>query len=377
MSLWNKILLGFVFIASLAFLHAAARTVKTYRYWNDKVKRFDVAIDKAKDMNRLLVVADNQTYSLPNKDLGIRKLRADLDRIVSLRGRIWDACERQKVQANTGAPVVVTLSTANAVPNGPGAFTSNLVVYAFEANDDGGNYYGEFHVTAVSDATIELTSNSLLSTREIEQISKTSTNPWILYEIMPIDRHETFADVDKDRINHLLPEGVRDEYLYDGKEGDPKNHPEQTGHIDPVTNIYHRPLRDYREIFHNCYRDRTLFNDTLQSVSMDLTFIKNCVADVLKQKEFAEKEIAELKASSATATKEAEAVKAHLARLNVMVGGSKVAIDDAIAKNKMNAALIAKLQREAAEQIDRRMRSMVQTSMNENGAGTATVPRAN
>jgi len=33
MSLWNKILLGLIFVASLGFFYTAARTLKTQKSW--------------------------------------------------------------------------------------------------------------------------------------------------------------------------------------------------------------------------------------------------------------------------------------------------------------------------------------------------------
>ena len=44
MSIWNKILIGLIFVASVAFFYMAARTLKTHQYWRSVAQGYDYLI---------------------------------------------------------------------------------------------------------------------------------------------------------------------------------------------------------------------------------------------------------------------------------------------------------------------------------------------
>lgn len=52
MSIWNKIVIGFVFVASVAFFYLAARTLKTHQYWRTLTLRHEEKIKQLEVENR-------------------------------------------------------------------------------------------------------------------------------------------------------------------------------------------------------------------------------------------------------------------------------------------------------------------------------------
>ena len=151
MSIWNKVLLGFVGVASVVFFYTAARTLKTQKYWRELEKQFSEKLDALEKRNRELVDSDE----LEDKTLGIRRSEADLDRLLVNRGRVWEKCEPQKIDPRTGQ-VAVNTDSAN-----PNRISDKMILYVFEEGEGqkGGRYIGEFKADmeslGVADADIE------------------------------------------------------------------------------------------------------------------------------------------------------------------------------------------------------------------------------
>ena len=76
-----------------------------------------------------------------------------------------------------------------------------------------------------------------------------SKGPWVLYEMMPTDEHEVFANLTEDQ-----KKGIPDEFLKDGQ-------------YDADGKKFERPLRDYLAIFRACEMYRTLFLDRWESAT--------------------------------------------------------------------------------------------------------------
>ncbi len=97
-------------------------------------------------------------------------------------------------------------------------------------------YLGQFTVTAVGDATITIT--PMLPMTEEQNVEAAAATHWVLYEIMPIDSHKPFKGLDQTHLQALISaerttlneedyQDLLDEYLRDGKEGDPRQDPPQ------------------------------------------------------------------------------------------------------------------------------------------------------
>jgi len=338
MSIWNKILVALIGIAALAFFHAAARTVKTYKYWSEKVVAFEKKLDAVRADNISLKTADHE-HPREDKTVGVQQLRSDLGRVLANRGRVWLNCQKQKTMADKDNPGVLDVS----VSSDEGGFTDKMLLYAFEDGDDQspGKYLGEFHVKAVGDKQITLASTTQMVSGLLKNVAD-SKAPWVLYEMMPTDEHEAFATLPED-MRKFVPE----EFVKDG----------QTG---PNGKTIVRDLRDYLAIFRSCEMYRTLFADRMESTLRDLKYLTAAGDEVKNQEAVVEKEKTQVSQEDQRARKERDAVASHEAALQRMLSFNQTAVQAAIAANVEYAKEIARRQKEAADLIDRRTRSMAQ-----------------
>ena len=357
MSLWNKILIGLICVASLGFFYTAARTLRTYQYWGDKASRLEKLLVAQKEVNRRLLEADADS-PLEDKTVGILASQSELHRLLINRGRVWDKCDPQKVDPKTQS---VSVNTDPGVPN---HITDKLILYAFEDSENkSGRYIGEFRVTAVAENSVVLTPTLTLGGEDLKRLS--IKGPWLLYELMPYDWHGVFAELTDDERKTMLPESTLKEYVKDGQPAesdDPKD--------CKVDGKYRRHLRDYKQIFRTCETERILFDDMFEVVSRDLAFMEGARDDAQKQLKFAEQGAAVMKADLVQSQKEQKAVRKHMATLewmlNRLLKGEKDekgvvmfrGVEDFIQSNLAIAAEIAQMQLEAAKRIDERTHRM-------------------
>jgi len=169
-----------------------------------------------------------------------------------------------------------------------------------------------------------------------------SKGPWVLYEMMPTDEHEAFANLPEDQRKWVSEEFLKDRQVgADGKK-------------------FERPLRDYLAIFRDCEVYRTLFADRWESTRRDLSYLEAASQETKSQEAAVEKEKTQVSNEKQRALTELNAVTKHVADLQRMLSFNQVAVKAAIAKNLEYAQEIAKRQKEAADLIDRRTRSMAQ-----------------
>jgi len=337
MSIWNKILLGLILIASLGFFHAAARTVKTYQYWANKANDFEGILKKRNAEIVALRTADHQ-HPLEDKTIGIQQLRIDLGRVLANRGRIWTKCEKQKAATVPSGIMEVKVSAEESA-----AFTDKMLLYVFEEREDQspGKYLGEFHVKAVSDKQVVLASTTQMVSSLSKHVTE-SKSPWVLYEMMPTDEYEAFMNLSEDQKNWFanLPEDQK-KWASDDKKSE-------------------RPLRDYLEIFRICEMHRTLFADRWESARRDLSYLEAASLEAQNLEALAEKEKTQVTKELQRANAELTAVANLFANRKSMLAVYQTSVQEAIANNLKYAQEIAKLQKDAADKIDSRMRSMAQ-----------------
>ncbi len=367
MSIWNKILLGLIFIASLGFFHAAARTVKTYQYWTGQVAKFESTLkqrneqivllrtgdrepspeDKTKSAEQLRIDAGRAIAELTAPSGGtacVQQLRTDLGRVLANRGRVWAKCEKKGgVTPDPQHPGIlkVNVSPDDSFPN---TVAPHMLLYAFEEGDDQspGKYLGEFQVTHVGatdrDRQIELTSTGQMVKAFDPKIKSLLDNvveskgPWVLYEVIPTDENEAF-------------EGLTDD---------------QKKLVPPALLEKGRPLHDYLAVFRSCETYRTLFADRMESITRDLKYLNDAKQDAENEEALTEKEKSQVALEQKRAHKERDAVVQHYEALQRLLANNLAAVKAAITNNLFYAQQIAKLQKDAAEAIDRRTRSMAQ-----------------
>jgi len=362
MSVWNKILLGLVAIASLVFFHAALRTIKTFKYWSGLAATFELKLATARSEIVSLRTADHENPR-PDTTFGVQQLHFDLDRMLSNRGRIWANCQKKgniQLGKDGRAEVTVTCDEGN--------FSDNMLLYLFEDGDEQspGKYLGEYIVKAISQSGQSAPSLVLVSTTQPMKTQFDNLNaskmPWVLYEMMPSDQHELFATLPDDLRKKSFPEPdpglpkaaqdewkvkkwwLPEEFYLDGKEVNGKT--------------YRRKLRDYLEIMRVCEVERTLYDDRLNALKRDEGDLEAAKADSLLQEKFANEEKAQALKEQEWEAKQRKAAADYYADLQTMLNNNETEVKNLIDANARYAQQIAKIQKEAAEQIDRRTHSM-------------------
>ena len=144
MSIWNKILVWVIGVASVALFYMAARTLKTHQYWRELAQKYERKIEQVQEQNHMLLEGgENQGEQA---QLGIRQRRIELNKLLLDRHRVWFKCDpKVKLNREDGtAEITVTIDHPD-----PHGIAENTVLYGFEEADvqSKGRYLGEFKVT--------------------------------------------------------------------------------------------------------------------------------------------------------------------------------------------------------------------------------------
>lgn len=268
MSTLSKVLLGMVFLASLGFLWAAARTVKTWGAYRSAYNAHVARVEQVEqNVERIREGDQNQ--------LSIAELKAEQAVIYYRRGRVWTGCRAVAYNPNTGVvkvrtglpdppelavgTVVQAFEGAEMLPLGsrcyigefkvvasappdPAGQTANVDLewtHKFTLNDlrtqaqrlqglDVGAVQGAIgsgDLNAIGTAVLalrdSLENNAQLSpeakttldfelgqlafmVREMQRVSR-NIETWLLYEVMPDDTHVRFAELSEDDLQSLFP----------------------------------------------------------------------------------------------------------------------------------------------------------------------------
>ncbi len=375
MSIWNKVLLGLIFVTSLVFMYMAARTLKTHETWRVAATKQEDRLEQInKEIKETLDAVSEQNVIV---EMGIEQLRQELFAILIDRGRVWNNCEPEKIVAETGEVRVKTDFPDEDNLPGRHGIHEKTILHVFEEgnvdaplNEGGGRYLGEFRVTEVADGMVGMEPSMKMEKRELDRLAG-SQGPWSLYEILPHDSHKVLRQMDKDYLRRVLPETVVNEYLFDG-EPMTKAKVEELGLEGKVVNekgdevadgeegIFVRDLRDYGIVFNVFHRDRTLWYDERDSADRDRQYTVDAAADAAKQVAFRTTEVADLKNELARFQRESAAVVAHEEVIKGKLAELGQSATELVANNRTIASQIAQVQMEAQRRIDERTRRVAQ-----------------
>jgi len=332
MSIWNKILIGLIITFSLVFFYMSARMLKTQKYWSDLAQKHEAAI------NTLQKEDDEKVTE-------IDQIRGELNKLTVDRQRVWYNCDPQvNINRQSGA---VTIKVTVDQPN-PSGIANKTILYAFEDAPTAkkGRLLGEFKVTAVADKQITLEPAFKLMPVDLDKLA-TAKRPWNLYDSLPHDSHEIFAQLSEQDKKAMLPADSAAEYIDDG-----------------VKNS--RPLRDYALLFDVYHMKITELVDQEQSALRDRQMVEDTLTDAQRQVQFYQKQATIFQAILAKLVQQRDAVKAHLDKLREKLAEAKAAVEKFIENNKAMAGQIAKIQLDATRRIDQRTRAMAQSANGEN-----------
>jgi len=354
MSIWNKILVGLILLLSVIFFFMAARALNAHRHWQQQARVLKQKLLEQEAVHRELMEGSPEDPSmlglLPTTKLELGKLLVD-------RGRVWHDCRPQRVSVvkdpQTGEDSVeVAVTTDSPDPHGIDVKT---VLFIFEQKkiEDGGAYLGQFTVTAAPPKNLQLQPSRKLTVREFQRLEASQKNqtPWVLYEVMPADRHDVLTELSEDEIRSMFPDDTEDEYVKDGRPSDPTN---------PESAKYVRQLRDYDVLFGAYHNERSMAIDERQAATRDLKYLQAALADAKQQEQFRIAEIDGLKKELAECVAERDAVAAHRKALEAKLSAVNADIERMIEANQALAGEIARIQLEATRRIDEQTRRMAQ-----------------
>jgi len=344
MSIWNKILIGFIFIASVVFLWLGAKALKTHQYWRTIAAKQEKQLKLENDRRDLLVNGKDG-------EMGIRQAMLELHKQLVDRGRVWRGATRQdlKVAKDDKGFATVQILLQMDVPD-PHRIEKDANLVLFEEKDvqEKGSYLGRFTVEAVAGKQIQLKPSLRLTDREIKRLQE-SRDKWCVYEIMPIDDHEVFAgyaDLDK-----ILPKESLPEYAKDGQPEDPAN--KDSAKLE-------RQLRDYELLFTTAHEQHSVWQQQMEAAQRDQQSVEAGVALAKKEIEACQKAGSKFKAEVAQMSRQRDAVAAHRKAVEVQLAAFQKTMAETMARNRELLGEIARIQLEATRQIDARTERMAQ-----------------
>lgn len=365
MSIWNKVLICLILLASLAMWYLGMRALATHRAWRTAVKKLQADLAQLEKERERLIHGDATTK-------GIRQLRVELAKYTSQRGRVWHGCRPMRVDVRqdpqAGFVVQVSLTVEQLGLSGlqnVQELPVDSAVYLFDERDvqQGGSYLGAFRVSAVTPrqgdqpAMVQLESTGFLTNREVQRIqaavqaAQQGNLGWTICELLPTDDHEIFAGLDAQTLAQILPKDVVDEYLRDGKPSDPNN---------PQSPPFWRKLRDYEVALRNLAFQRAELIDQIASLTADKNRLDACLADAKREEQARDQEIAQLKQELSRKEQERDLAQNHLKVVEDTLARVTKARDDLIRQNRQTAEELARAQIKARDLIEQRVRSVAQ-----------------
>jgi hypothetical protein len=404
---WYHITLGsLIMLLSLGWFYLASRTLEMQATWRGEIAKYENAIATEEKIHSQLINGGADAQG--KEHLNLSQLQTDLEKMLQGRGRVWAQVARKAVAPDTGK---ITAVVDKPTPSG---IEKNMVVYVFDdvAASGGGQFLGEFEVSAVNGPEVQLTPALKLRPSELKRFAARRTDPLILYEVMPTDSRDLFAEFSKLNPQHWLeifppgvPDQVKEEYAKDGQppqpdeaqtdriwrrvkalkdftvsigagnkkqsqqvtagtvlELDPQSAQEHlaAGDVEPVAEnpaVYVRPLHDYVRL----YRDLNLQIEgllrTTAEVDSENAAIQDSQQKVAKDIEYRTSEVAALKRDLIRFQAEANMMKQHVAALEKQVAQVTGQVDQATKANRQLESQLTGYHHQAAAEINRRIKA--------------------
>ncbi|MFH1919373.1 MAG: hypothetical protein ABIP48_05730 [Planctomycetota bacterium] len=380
MSIWNKVLTGLILLASVGFFILGARALKTHEYWRTQAKQLEQEL-----------ATEIETHADLSEQ--VRQVGLALHEQLVDRGRTWREC---RVQPNPQMGQSGVAAVAVEYP-APHQIAPKSVLWIFDdlPVENGGRYLGQFEVVGVGgqdNMVVNLKPSTKMTQPELARLvqSASRANPtWTLYEIMPIDNHESLAGLDLETLKAVLPAESVEEYVKEGQLKTLEEVKQQglrgkvfkvdaNGEIVKRTDLkeiqlkgleveveaeneqgkYVRQLRDYEELFRKSALERTEGIDRERALTRNNDYLAQTYQDATLQHQYRQKERDQLAADRAKFFGQRDTVAAHLEAVKGKLAAIRTAVADTIKSNRAMAGEIARIQQEATRLIDEQTRRM-------------------
>ncbi len=394
---YNITLVALSILMTIVWFYLAVRTLKTQANWRNEVAQYQKDIDQLDTQNEELIKGNPQAEP-PEPSLSQRKVA--VEKMLQGRGRVWDKVARKSV-----SPAGVIVATVDH-PDPHGIEPKN-VFFVFDDADvkDGGQFLGQFEVTAVNGQQVTLTPVFPVRPLELQQLTKKAGTPLVLYEIMPADSHEAFTELDDATRAALLsglPADVQQEYAKDEKvpaadepqtdriwrrvkalkdfdvaigQGanqetqhitagaelvfDPKSAQERiaAGDVEPVAEndkVYVRPLRDYAQLYRDLDLQLEALNRNIAEVNGQIATVQEADRKAKQDIDYRQSEIANLNQDLTHFKDETAMMSKHVAALEARIADLDGERRQLFAKNRELEQELSSLVHQAADEINRR-----------------------
>lgn len=261
MSVWSKVILGFILVGSLVMFYFALRTLASNRAWREAAKSYDAPLERLRK-EIAQYEEGNETATPPQPGLG--QLDVKLHDLMVGRGKVWRQCAPKGFDPKNLQLLIEVTS-----PD-PHQIHDKMVLYLFEEGD-AGQYIGEYKVIGLAEKQVNLAPTMTppipkMLTDLQTRITGTKVH-WSLYEKLPTDRHDVLRGFDQAQLAQLMPNvppAVLQEYLRDGTD-------KQAGDPDEriVNGKYERELRDYEVFVHDLYGQIAELRDQIAAATTD------------------------------------------------------------------------------------------------------------
>lgn len=363
---WAQMLLVLgLFLFSLGGLFLSAEVLRIHQALRKNLPRDRTNLEEAQAINQALRKGTTDAALIGRVFRGTEgepPFGPDVERMPSLaqlnqqvkqltrqRGRVWRGV-RPQGGLNQG-----TIQVAIPQPS-PHGLPSDAIVYAFEiglANgpspQDGAQYLGQFKVESVSAEGATLSPIQQLDGRTGPRLEQ-SQGPWSIYETMPDDRHELYAQLPEEQreqiLRRLLPGETVEEYF---RHGGPANADDDEFHIagydedgkrvppDEIDSAaekrYDRPLRSYAYLFDELNREKVVMLADRKALRRDIELVEQAQESAAKLQAYREAEKSKLAQDKKLMIRDREAIEALAQQLTNMVENARGLLERALDAN--------------------------------------------
>ncbi|MEX0612975.1 MAG: hypothetical protein WD738_08915 [Pirellulales bacterium] len=370
---WGHVLvvLG-IYASTIWFFWLAYETLRINAIYRSQINQLDRELANVKGRNEALAkgtedpsiiaqLRNDEPPVLVAEDAESMPSLADLDHQLLLatrvRGPVWRQVAPAGIDPQTGA---VQVNIPSPVPAG---IKPETVVFVFEegpaqlpaadGRPQGAQYLGEFRVSEAAGQQATLQPGLPMDEFERARLGA-SRGPWVIYETMPADRHEVFADMSEEELKQKVPPQSVEEYLRHGKAAGPDDPPERQVGLDEngvrlppdqlakaAKKIYQRRLRDYATEFDESTRRRIVMVAEIEAVKKDIERLLASLDSANKLQTFRKGEIQRLNTDLAGIGKERQAIERHLTQVGQQLARVRELLDAALKRNSELAAQLA------------------------------------
>lgn len=351
MSILSRVLLGFIFVATIVFFVLAAYNAKARGEWEKEVQRIEKLLPP---LEKQIDVLTNGDENATPRQPGVRELEIVMHGLMAGRGKVWRGCTPQKAAVNQGqVEVLVEVPTPD-----PHQIQDKMVLYAFEEGTPAG-YIAEFKVAGIAGKNVSLQPTMSFQFEWQSKRLAQSRVPWSLYEKMPSDRHDVFQGLNQAQLAALMPGRPQDkirpvppevleEYVRDGTPAQPNDPPDRV-----MNGKYERELHNYEAYFHWAHAQIASLTDQNAAATTDLALAQKLRDDAQKEVEGRQKTIdGTLKPELTQVQYERDTVGDHLAALQKKYAAVQADIEQLRAENQRLAAEWTEWQLKAAQRLN-------------------------